>query len=270
MKIGFISLALLGAVAAQAQVTVIANDNFESGALGSFLVGSAVQGGISTGSYGGIETSGTYTFSNEQANGGSQSIKLQRTAATGNTFAWADVNGATGYVYSPEQRTLSSSVDIFLPSIANNDAYFGLEAWGANLLGSIGILGDGRVIGLAPNAQGALGFFLTDVPNVTRGTWNRFGVKVEYASQTEAVVSYEVNGTPVLSGGFDLSYTGTGTGMTIFDFDMTSRVFNLGLGGGATASAYFDNYNLQQTPEPGTLIALGLGALAVVRRKRSK
>lgn len=270
MKLGLISFALLGAVAAQAQVTVIVKDTFETGALGSALVGSQVQGGISTGVYGGLGTAGTYTFSNEQANGGTKSVKLQRTAATGTTYAWADVNGGTGYVYSAPQRTLSSVVDFFLPNIADNNAFFGLEAWGANLLGSVGVLGDGRVLGVAPNAQGALSFFLTDVPNFTKGAWNKFGIKVEYNSQTEAVVSYEVNGVAVTSGTAPLSYTVTGTGVAVFDFDLVSRTFNTGLTGADTAYGYFDNFQIQQTPEPGTMVALGLGALAFVRRKRSK
>jgi len=278
-----LSVLTSAAAVSHAQVTTLFNEGFESYLTGSAAAGQTITGGTISAPWSGVGAAATFTTSTEQANLGSKSLKIQRTAAAGAAWLWGDLNGGAGVPYNPLQKTIFGTADFFIPTGPNTNAFFGMDTYGdgANSrIGTIGILGDGRLVAYGNGGAGGTGpggfFVFNDAGGLPvtlpKGQWNNLTTKVEYSSATSAVVSYLVNGVEFTGFSFIVSPTGNPATADplVTDFDIFTTTFNTGLGGGASASAYVDNYKVVAIPEPATLLAIGIGLTGLLaRRKKS-
>lgn len=261
-----------------AQVTTLFNEGFEGYTTGASASGATITGGTLNVPFSSSGTSASFTASTDQAKTGSKSLKVQRSAAAGSSWLWGDLNGGAGIPYNPLQKTVFGTADFFLPTGADNNAFFGFDVYSASTrIGAIGLLGDGRLLAYGTGSTGTTGFFtFSDASGapltLAKGAWNNLTTKVEYSSATSAVVSYLINGVDFTGFSFTASTTGTPavTDPLIADFDIWTATFNTGLSGADTASAYVDNYKVVTIPEPATLLAIGVGLTGLLaRRKKS-
>lgn len=238
----FIILAAL-TVAVSAQAVEYFNVNFESaqGYSTGTLAGQGVFSASSNTSF--AVTASPTTGQAATWNGGSFG------------FAWADLpdGGYTG------AQTLWASVDVWLDGAsANTDRYYG-----------IAMFTDGDAFGVTLNSSGAVsagylyanvegGNVVGNISNPT-GRWVTLGVGYDIGSTSASIY-------------FDGQLTTVGDifeGTTIFDADLMS---DYSASSASSSVAYWDNYrvgNAAPVPEPASMAALGLGALAMIRRRKA-
>ena len=131
--------------------------------------------------------------------------------------------------------------------------FFGVEAYadagGLSLLGSLGV--DATTSDVLYQAQGT-GFLTETGATVTFGEWNHYQIVLDYAADQYTV---KLNGTPLATDGFVDAISGD-----VFSDADISAIAAAGdpVSQALTGTAYYDNFFVQQVPEPGSfLLALG-------------
>lgn len=168
---------------------------------------------------------------------------------------WLDIPGG----YTDTTKTLWAVIDVYLDSTtANNDRWYGMTMFGSNDIYGITLNSDGQVSAgnfLDPIIGGNI---VGTVANPTN-RWIKLGLGYDLNSTTLKL--YFDGQTSAVNG---LSFTSNA--ITDADFITLS-----GQDPNSTSMAYFDNYyvgNAAPVPEPASIAALGLGALALIRKKR--
>jgi hypothetical protein len=249
------------AVGAAAQAQVLVNTGFETNSLGN--LNTQASGGpnpwISDANGAVVNTGPTlgaqaFTYSlTGQASGG------------GLYHSWVDLYTApaTGAAMNVGDSIIGT-VSVFVDSQdANSLAGFG--AWansGTNLHGILAVGSGSRII--YRNGTGTVAATLTTNASVVDG-WNTLEMRTTRTAVDTLVSTYKVNGTSLAG----ISHTRTVTPTNIVsDFDLA--LFNGGPAAANTVGRY-DNYRVEivPVPEPASMAALGLGALALVRRRRA-
>ena len=148
--------------------------------------------------------------------------------------------------------------------------FFGVEGYdepAANDIRLAGSLGVDSFTGeiLYQDADG----FLTPVETtpgqnltVARGQWNRYMLEFDYAAQQYSAF---LNGTRLVTTPF---VDGGITGMT--DAPLSTFATDPEALDTSTGTAYFDNYTIEVVPEPSVLGLVGIGSLALLRRRAAR
>jgi hypothetical protein len=262
------SITLLFAVAASSSFAqVIYSTGFEAptyaGSSGAGTSINAQDGWAATTSAFAASTT-PFTVSTNQANGGTQSAYI-------NTSPLATSQYAVRSVGAINSGVLSISSDLFIGPRVNTADPDGSS--GYSLVVSTTVLGaETRLaqfliyrpdstfpeeVDLGTRSGGAFGFLTQSAPVFVypQSQWNRVRLDLDFGNNT---ASAYINNNLILTRAFDpgLSTTRVGIGGTSDGFDV----------------GYFDNFQAAITPvpEPATLAVLGLGAAAMIRRRRSK
>ncbi len=256
---------LLGAIAmvGVAQAQVLVNTGFETNTLG------AINGQASGGPW---PWEGSGTVVNTGATMGTQALtdSVANQASGGLTFTdWTQVQAVqnTGGVTIPAGQYFNGSVQVFLDPTDLNSA-MGISCWsngGNNTQGYILLSGSGSII--YRNGIGTPAGTIVANAGPTTG-WHQVGVSVQQLDPNTVQSTYYIDGV-LLAG---ISHTRTiATGNLPNEFDLV--IGNVS-GAAATTSGRWDNYRVAieatPVPEPATMAALGLGALALIRRRRNK
>jgi hypothetical protein len=257
-KILLLSLLAVGA-AAQAQVLV--NTGFETNTLGN--LDTQASGGPNPWT---SDANGAVV--NTGATLGSQAFTygLTAQAAGGGIYhSWVDLytGAATGAAVNVGDSIIGS-ISVFVDANDVNSVA-GLGAWantGLNLHGILAV-GSGQKI-IYRNGTGTAAPTLTTSTAVVNG-WNTLEIKVTRTAVDTLVSTYKVNGSDLT--GIAHTRTVTPTNL-VSDFDLA--LFNGGTAAANTVGRY-DNYKVEivPVPEPASMAALGLGALALIRRRRA-
>ena len=266
-------LALVSAVGAAHANFVILADDFEGKAVGSNNVGQnfPVDNTAVPGPWQLVGTSIGTTISNAQASGGTQSLFIDRLHATNASWTFGDLNGGSALAFDPAVTAVTASSDfMFAPGGGSNSGAIGLDLYGTGgRYARILARGDGAVLFSAPTTSGALATFVSTF-TVSSSAWFNLQVIQTYVNATSSVFSFAVNGVNLTSGTSTVAYTlnnAGGVGLTDADLHMTtfSGTFPT-----LAADYYADNYRVEAVPEPASMAALGLGLVAIIRRRRNR
>jgi hypothetical protein len=227
---------------ASAQAQTIVSDNFDAYTAGTALNAHAPWDPTS---------SPNFTISTDHALSGPNSAKVVGTGVTGSTdFAWINLNSGNNYPYDSTHPLLSGSVSMWLNSGLQSTDWAGLTVFdtAVNRVAGIRYNGAGTVQFWAP-----AGWVTTQIVAPT-DEWVNLRIRASYTSATSATIQYYIN--DLRFDAYGLSY---GSGFGVADFDL----YQFG-----NATAYFDNYVVAKAvPEPATLAVLGIGLLALRRRR---
>ncbi|MBL8086453.1 MAG: PEP-CTERM sorting domain-containing protein [Chthonomonas sp.] len=94
---------------------------------------------------------------------------------------------------------------------------------------------------------------------LTQSTWYRFNVDMNYTTKRARIL---INNTDI-AGGFVIPFA------DLLAADFSDADLHVSSNVNATDRGYFDNYKVEAVPEPGTIAALGLGAAAILRRRKA-
>lgn len=266
-------MALLSVVGA-ANAVVLLGDSFDSKTVGSNNVGQNFEVN-NTPLPGPWYTDGTAfatTISSAQAQSGPNSLFIDRLATSGAAWHLGDLNGGAALPYDPAVTKYTYSADFFMASNNSNGGAIGLDLYTAGFarMARLLIRADGAVIATAPNTSGVLSSFVF-TNTVTRNSWNSLQITQVMNSATSSTFSFAVNGLAVTSGTSTVSYTlNNAAGVTATDADVQMTNFTVAGAPAVTLSDdyYVDNYRVEAVPEPATMTALGLGAAALLRRRK--
>src|SRR5688572_2040822 len=185
----------------------------------------------------------------------------------------ANINGDTRYGVS-KPLVPTGSLDIVrvnfdmnvtqtsLPAV-DFGPFFGVEGYDAfndevKLIGSLGVdasTGDIRY------QDGFDGFLVETGVKAPFGQWNRYTLEIDYGIDEYRVI---YNGAEIASSTF------VDPGITGFtDAPLAALAATFATLETASGTAYFDNYSIEIVPEPSALAVVGLGAVALLRRRRA-
>ncbi len=155
----------------------------------------------------------------------------------------------SGSVFTPTNFTVTGEIAYFILLSNYSDA-------GTNMHWSVQLQMQADGVVQDTNGGG------TSTPTtLVRGQWVPFSVDIDLNANTR-VVKY--NNITVATGTW---FAGTGATANIGAVDLYANSPD-DVTGGNTVPVYFDNLQLQAVPEPTTIVALGLGAVAMLRRRR--
>jgi MYXO-CTERM domain-containing protein len=184
----------------------------------------------------------------------------------------ANINGDTRYAV-PRTTPLAGApgtivrvnwdMNVSLSPTAPFGPFFGAESYDATtpaiprLIGSLGV--DSHTGELL--YQDADGILTPTGDVVPFGQWNHYTLELNY--DTKQYTGF-LNGAAVVTSPFiDPGITGfTDAPISALASDAASLAT-------ATGTAYFDNYSITVVPEPAGLALVGLGSLALIRRRRT-
>lgn len=283
IKITLMSGLVLGAVSAQAQ-TVYSN-NLTPGDYFTNAGGSAANQALTNGIGGGVV--GTYR---ETKNGATVGINTTQ-ARSGNGSAWFS---AVGNANSKSEVALSTAFSPAGDSGGVLGSFDSLSAFSADLYTQSSNIGNqSAIVRLelfsATDGGGRYGQLIFDTAwspghfgTFNYGTWNSVDMFansgstwLRASSGINAAYGAGVgvdNGERTLAdwmvqlGGKGYNVISINAGIGSFNGSFEGGVDNLGLGFGGNNKVY----NFEVVPEPASICAIGLGALALIRRRRAK
>lgn len=179
--------------------------------------------------------------------GGSKGVSYF-TAAAASNYAWPDIIPAYNSATS-SNKTVRAMMDIFVgstPAVLGRGGFRAYTAGGGTLVAGGYFRSDG-------NLYNGGGTVLLGTNAAWMNTWVKLEVRMNFGSANYQVF---VNGTQV---GANQAMTAT----TLEDADL----FNSNSANAATIS--YDNYKVEAVPEPASVAALGLGVVALMRRRRA-
>ncbi len=172
---------------------------------------------------------------------------------------WLKDSGAgTAIIQTAVKQSGTQAVQFTRPANINGDTRYAVpRAAIPRLIGSLGV--DSHTGELL--YQDADGILTPTGDIVPFGQWNRYTLELNY--DTKKYTGY-LNGAAVVTSPFiDPGITGfTDAPISALASDAASLAT-------ATGTAYFDNYSITVVPEPGGLALVGLGSLALIRRRRT-
>jgi hypothetical protein len=197
---------------------------------------------------------------------GTRAVQMVREAALNGDARWAvlkpSANVATPIAIDWDMNVTQSSVPA-----GSFGPFFGAEGYdsldngggGPLLAGSFGV--DSKTGELLYQQSGT--GFLVAVPNVTVpfGQWNHFRLLLDYSNATYSIY---YNGALEATEPFVDPNIGDFTDAPISTFAAGGDAASLAAGG----TAYFDNYTINQVPEP-TLVGVGMVSLVFFGRRRN-
>jgi hypothetical protein len=267
MKTKFHFLAVLAviALACPATAQVVFDQDFDdTGVFNPSLANGSYAGTDTTtsGRWGAFLTTGgqQYTISTDEAYSGTQSLKMARTSFTGtgivvrrNGTSFADPIG-TG---ASSQKQFSLQMYIYRLDDGSNDpgAYtmnFGSTTNNFNLTGAVAVL-----------ANGQLGYYNGSI-YASLGTLASVGVNDWTEVRWDFDLDAGVNGQ--VSGFIDGVAVGSAPGNLSSGFHSASDRVNIAVSSPDGNTTYVDNFQL--IPEPSSFALVGLGALALLARRR--
>ena len=207
---------------------------------------------------------GTAVVQSAVTNGGSQAVRLNRPA---------DDNGDVRYGVRKELVPTGSlqivrvswDMNVTQTNIEGVDfgPYFGVESYDSfnddiKLIGSLGL---DATTGDILYQDGLDGFLVETGAKAPFGQWNRYMLEINYQTDEYSVF---YNGAKLATTTFvDPGIVGF-TDAPLAGLDATGFTFDI-----ASGTAYFDNYTIEIVPEPSALALVGLGSLALLRRRRT-
>ncbi|MEI8374925.1 MAG: PEP-CTERM sorting domain-containing protein [Planctomycetota bacterium] len=218
-----------------------------------------------------IGSGGTATVESTEKFSGSQDVQVNRAANSG--ARW--LVPVSGYPELPN-KIIQISWDMKVlqnPSSAAGayGPFFGVEAYDgpkgspALLFGSLGV--DAKTLDVLYQMEGTGD--LTETGTKVGLDWNHFLISLDFTShQYSAYLNY--NSTPLVTTGFVdgsslNSFTDADISALAAGYDPTSQAF--------TGTAYYDNFQVQQVPEPSSLAMCMVGFVMVAGlawRRRSR
>jgi hypothetical protein len=265
-------LALLSmlAVAAAAHSQTLYSTNFDNLAAGTNGATMSSQGW----QYDGSSSSFTVVKNGQTNAGGVTALSgtqmLRATTTTlnsSNNWGWRDLGGAWDS-RTLGHNTLHTSVSFFVPADNSRTSTYGLQAYtpDLDLLASITF---------RPNYNGthaviALGNTGVGIPVASfKGVWSSFDLFINADTATAYGIA-NIGGQFFNLGSKAVDPSKVSLGISEVDFFAgNSGVTQTGTTAAAN-SVYFDNFKVEAVPEPSTIAALSLGALAFLRRRKSK
>lgn len=236
-KVLFGALAL--GVVASANAQVLLSENFESFTPGNL----DTQNGWIT-----LTGAGSaYNVVNGAGLGASKGVVFTEGSAGGN-FAWKDLIPAYDSVVS-SNKIVRARTDIFVGATTGVLGRGGLRAY----TGLGGTLVAGGYFRSDGNLYNGAGTVVLGSNTAWMNTWVSLEVRMNYNTATYTVL---VNGVQA-----GAAQALVGTTLEDVDFYNSNSV-------GAADIAY-DNMKIEAVPEPGSILALGLGAVALLRRRKA-
>jgi len=226
----FIVVAAIASITV-AHALVLVDEGFESP---TWTVGTDISGknGFASGSATG------YVVTDLKALSGTQSILYNTAPTSGTKWAWKDSLVNAGVI--------SSEVSVYIVSQPGRTAfsYFGLDIYSSLA----------RIATLKVRGDGTVWYGAASTVNVgTAGLDQWVTLKVVTDLVNKTATAY-VNGNKI---GETLATPAT----DISDVDLVTNATGY-------ETAYFDNLKVETVPEPLSIAAVGLGALAVIRKRR--
>jgi hypothetical protein len=189
---------------------------------------------------------------------GQQMVRIAPTSGTSATNLSNSIGGISGAVYGTGAWTISTKIQV--ATSANSNREFGLSVIGTLDLSSkaqITIQQNGTVRGTVGDTVIRSNVGTLTAPFLDQ--WIDMSITIDMATRTKTAV---VNGQT-----FNLGTYGTiSSSQNISEI----RFFSTGSASTDLGNAYFDDFAINPVPEPATLTALGLGAVAMLRRRNKK
>ena len=176
-----------------------------------------------------------------------------RVGANLGRWAWVDVSSAWAARPSGQNVAVGSTM-MYLPGTATQSVQYGLQMYdnvGGYVAGMMFDVANNLVIGDDGINVQVLG------AGIARDRWVQMEMVADYDVDT---ITFRVDGVNI--GGFAYGSALPDLG----DFDLV----NFAVNSTAVNTAYFDDFGVKAVPEPASMAALGAGALALIRRRRSK
>ena len=196
---------------------------------------------------------------------GAQAVQLTRPA---------DANGDTRYgvrkelvpTGSLQQVRVSWDMNVTqtVNPLVNFGPFFGVEGYDEfnNDLKLIGSLGVDATTGDILYQDGLDGFLVETGTKAPFGQWNRYMLEIDYEADEYSVY---YNGSKLATTTFVdpgvVGFTDAPLAGLAAEFESIDI---------AAGTAYFDNYTIEIVPEPSALALVGLGSLALLRRRAAR
>ncbi|MBX3119436.1 MAG: PEP-CTERM sorting domain-containing protein [Fimbriimonadaceae bacterium] len=183
---------------------------------------------------------------------GSQAVRFDRTATSPATFgAYVE---HSGWIMTPEHPVTTMEWDMYALDGSVKSDLWGMSAfWGLEERMTVGINQNNKLT----VRNGWIGTVETNT-TVARNVWNRYRIDIDYIAKNASVYFNDafIGQWAILPG--PAEHWGT-------------AIFNRSFGG--NDGAVFDGLSIATSapvPEPASLAALGIGAIALIRRRRNR
>lgn len=186
------------------------------------------------------QSDANFLVSSDHVKSGSQSVSMDTSPLFGDLFAWRSLVASGGVI--------RASVDVFVETTTSQlKSEFGLVTIDENedWAGNITLRGNGKVW-WGNSEEGAY------VTTTSLDSWHTLSMEFDYDHDTAKGFLDGVqvgDALPLLS-----------------EFHVDTDLYALASG---FDKGYYDNYKIESVPEPATLAALSIGAVALMRRRKA-
>ena len=248
-------------VAAPSFAVFLVNTDFEANSLGG------LNGQASTGPNPWLSSGGTIV--NTGPVQGTQAVNYTSVLAAGQFDHHSRVNlASSGGVAMQVGWTITASVDVY-NEWTTPDNFTGIAMWSNSHSVEHSLFGmsGGFAWTLARHGTGPAAPLLGNASNPPNTGWHTISLVVTQTSVNTLTTTYLLDGNPFTYNGFTYNTHTDTVGLVNQVFDFSLVTMNYGSSTGAITGIY-DNYKVEMVPEPASLVALGLGTLGVMRRRR--